>query len=273
MSSLFGTDSEKLQKSNIMKDDFGWEIPVELAPLPSEGRLYDPNSALYNKKTLKIKAMTAKEEDILMSPALIKEGTALDHVIKSCLIDKSFNIEELLVGDKNAILTAIRVTGYGSDYGVKVRCNSCSAFNDLKINLSDIKINRLKIEPHSKDSNLFLFKLPITGKNVLFKFNSIKTERAKQQHIENLQKANLGNTVGYVTTSLEYSIHSIDGVSDKNKIKHFIMNMPARDAKELRKYIAENEPGMDMKDNFICKNCNSHNEFDIPITSNFFWPS
>lgn len=273
MSELFGNDSGKLSKHNVMKDDFGWEIPVELVPVPSEGKLYSPDSVLYNKKGLKIKAMTAREEDFLMSPALIKEGTALDHVVKSCLIDNNFDIDDLLSGDKNAILTSIRITGYGPDYLIKIRCNSCNSFNDVKVDLSGLEIKRLKIQPHSEGSNLFLYELPVTKKKVLFKFNTVKEQKRKRQHMENLENANLAKGIGYITMLLEYSIHSIDGITDKNKLKHFILNMPARDSKSLRKYITDHEPGIEMKDHFKCKNCNSHNKFDIPITSNFFWPS
>jgi hypothetical protein len=273
MSELFGNNAENLQKHNVMKDDFGWEVPLELVPIPSEGLLYHPDSSLYKRKTVKIKAMTAKEEDYLTSPALIKEGTALDYLLKSCLIEKDINVDEMIVGDKNAILTSIRITGYGTNYPVSIRCNSCSAFNDVNIDLSSLKIKRLKIKPNTENSNLFLYTLPVTQKRVLFKFNSIKDEKRKRQHIENLEKANLGRSVGNVTLSLEYAIQSIEGITDKNKIKHFILNMPARDAKNLRKYIMDHEPGIDMTDNFKCKNCNSHNKFDIPITSNFFWPS
>lgn len=272
MSELFGQNADRIQKHDVMKEDFGWEVPTELVPVPSAGLLYSPDSLLYNKKTLKIKAMTAREEDYLASPALIKEGTALDHVIKSCLLE-NIDIDEMILGDKNAILTSIRITGYGADYDVKVRCNSCSAFNEVRVNLTDLKIKRLEITPHTEGSNLFLYKLPVTGKEVLFKFNTIKNEKEKQRHVENLEKSNLLNSVGQVTMFLEYAIHSIGGITDRNKIKHFILNMPARDAKSLRNYIIKNEPGIEMKDNFKCKNCNSHNHFDIPINSNFFWPN
>lgn len=270
MSKLFGSDSEKLQKENILKDDFGWEVPIELVPLPSSGLLYGPDSSLYKKEMLKIKSMTAREEDILMSPAFIKEGTALDHVASSCIID-NININEMTVGDKNAILTAIRITGYGKDYNVKIRCDSCGVFNNVNIDLSSLPIKRLKIEPH-EDSNMFLYTLPVTKKRVLFEFTTIKKDKQRKKHITNLENANMSNSVGQVTLALEYLIHSIEGITDKNKIKHFIMNMPARDAKSLRKYIYDHEPGIDMTDKFKCKSCNSDNVFSIPITSDFFWP-
>jgi len=272
MSELFGSDAEKMKKHNVLKEDFGWEIPMELVPIPSQGLIYHPDSSLYNKKTIKIKAMTAKEEDFLSSPALIKEGTALDYVVKSCVIE-DIDLDDLLVGDKNAILTSIRITGYGADYDVKVRCNSCSAFNEVRVNLSELKIKRLEIEPCQKNTNLFEYTLPVTGKKVIFKLSTVKSEKQKRSHIENLEKSNMGNTIGPVTMFLEYAIHSIEGITDKNKIKHFILNMPARDAKSLRNFIAEHEPGIEMKDTFKCKNCNSFNKFDIPVNSNFFWPS
>ena len=272
MSKLFGSDAQKMQKHNIMKEDFGWEIPMELVPIPSQGIIYHPDSSLYNKKTIKIKAMTAREEDYLSSPALIKEGTALDYVIKSCVLE-DINTDDLLIGDKNAILTSIRITGYGSNYDVKVRCNSCSVFNDIDINLTDLKIKRLELKPAQQNTNLFSYKLPVSGKHVLFKFNTTQLEKERRQHIENLENLNLGNTIGQVTLFLEYAIHSIEGITDKNKIKHFVMNMPARDAKSLRNFISKHEPGIEMKEHFRCKNCNSHNHFDIPINSNFFWPS
>jgi hypothetical protein len=270
MSDLFGSDSEKLQKENVLKEDFGWEVPIELVPLPSAGLLYGPDSSLYKKETVKIKSMTAREEDILMSAAFIKEGTALDHVANSCIID-NVNINEMTVGDKNAILTAIRITGYGKDYKVNVRCQSCGAFNNVNIDLSSLPIKRLKIKPH-KDSNLFMYTLPVTKKRVLFEFTTIKKDKQRKEHIKNLENANMKNSVGQVTLALEYLIHSIEGITDRNKIKHFILNMPALDAKSLRNYINDHEPGIDMTDNFVCKSCNSDNTFNIPITSDFFWP-
>ena len=85
-------DTPGVQKQNIMKDDFGWDIPIESIPLPTNGVIYSPDSTIYGRDTLKIKAMTAREEDILASPAFHKEGTSLSHLIRSCLIDKSIEL-------------------------------------------------------------------------------------------------------------------------------------------------------------------------------------
>ena len=115
-----------VQKQDVVKDKFGWEVPVEVVPLPSQGRVYPAGSPLRGRETVEIKAMTANEEDILMSPALIKQGKVLDKLMSSCLIDKSIDPQELLSGDRNALMIAIRITGYGSDYTVKTTCPNCS---------------------------------------------------------------------------------------------------------------------------------------------------
>ena len=99
---------------NVMKDDFGMEVPVESVPLPSEGKIYPVDSSSHNRTHIEIKAMTAKEEDILTSRALIKKGTVISELLKSCMVDKSIRVDQLISGDRNALMTAIRVTGYGA---------------------------------------------------------------------------------------------------------------------------------------------------------------
>ena len=276
MSNLFGGQkgSDQIQTRDIMRDDFGWEIPVESVPVPSNGIVYNANSSLHNLKTVKIKAMTAREEDILASQALIKEGTTIDYLVDACVVEKGFNAKDLIIGDRNAMIVAIRITGYGSDYDVNTRCKFCSAFNEEKVDLSNLAIKRLKIKPVRENENLFEYVLPVTKKKVLFKFLTSAEERLKQKKIETLEKASSGPFVGDVTINLEHSIVSIEGVADKNKIKHFIQNMPALDAKKLRNFIKENEPGVEMKFNYKCKNCGNLNEnIDLPINRNFFWPA
>ena len=264
--------NEYVSKVNVMKDTFGWEVPVELVPIPSKGLIYNPESMLYKKEAVKIKAMTAKEEDILSSAALIKEGTVLDHLIKSCVLE-DINAEQMISGDRNALMIAIRITGYGPDYPVKAFCSNCSHKNNMTVDLTSIPIKRLKIEPESEGENLFKFVLPVTKKTVYFKFPTLSDDRERSikektlnKHIQSLVSSN-------VTGNLELAIQQVDEITDKNKIKHFIMNMPAFDSRALRKFMAENEPGMDMNWEYKCEACGSKNRSLIPITSEFFWPS
>jgi len=266
-------DHGQIMRQNVMKDEFGWEVPIESIPIPTKGVIYDPNSTLYNTSTLQIRSMTAREEDILASPAFHKEGTALTHLIQSCLIDKSVNCEEMISGDRMALMIGIRVTGYGPEYHASSNCQSCGKNNDFVVDLTTIPIKRLSITPIEAGKNEFQFTLPVTKKKVNFKYVTAKEEREKNIASRNIQKVTGSSISNIITSFLENSIVSVDDVRDRMKIKHFVMNMPAFDSKALRKFILENEPGMDMKRSFECKNCGHHNETTMPMTSEFFWPT
>tara|TARA_R100000664_G_C2759912_1_gene150293 strand:- start:4852 stop:5655 length:804 start_codon:yes stop_codon:yes gene_type:complete len=264
---------ENLPKQDLVKEKFNWEIPVEAIPLPSEGKVYPKSSPLHGREMLEIKAMTAQEEDILSSPGLIKQGTVLNHLIASCLIDKSIDVGEMLAGDRNAIMVAIRITGYGSDYRVKATCPSCTRTSDQQFNLGQLEIKRLTLKSVSPDGNVFEFVLPVTGKTVNFKFMTGNDEARRSTHMDRMEKATgpLGIVRG-VTSRLEYQIISIDGVEDTNAIKQFISKMPAKDSKTLRKFIKDNEPGVDLSGNIFCPHCSYEGRVALPIGASFFWP-
>ena len=256
-----------------MKDDFAWHVPVESVPVPSEGRLYPPSSALHLKNSIDIKAMTAREEDILSSRALMQRGESITYLIKSCVMDKKIDPDEMLVGDRNSLMVAIRITGYGTDYNVSVDCPECSAKNHKTFNLGDLEIKRLEIDPVQPGTNLFSYRLPVSKKEVLFQF--LTTGAQTNMSLTNDRRKKLfpddavGNTV---TSRLESCIVSIDGVKDKNKIASFIKNMPALDSRRLRNYIDAKEPGIEMKSWMTCDNCGAQSSVDLPITTEFFWP-
>jgi len=260
---------------DILKEDFGWEIPVETVPLPSMGKLYDPDSTLYMRETVDIKAMTAEEEDILTSTALIRKGETIGRLIESCVVDKSFNTDDLLIGDRNALMVAIRITGYGTSYPVSYTCANCGTLNKADVDLSTLPIRALEINPVKSGINQFKFTLPVTKKDVIFKFMTGSDEKDRKVTQERMKKI-LGDNADLeknVTSSLETCVVSIDGITDPLKIKHFIKYMPAYDSKSLRKFIRDNEPNIEMVQNCTCSNCGTADDINVPITTEFFWPN
>ena len=241
---------------NVMKDDFNMEVPVESVPLPSEGKVYPADTSSHNRTHIDIKAMTAKEEDILTSRALIKKGTVISELIKSCVVDKSINVNKLISGDRNALMTAIRITGYGADYEAEVDCPECDERSKQEFNLSELPIRRLEIEPVAEGENAFEFELPVSKKKVVFRFLTGQDEQDMSIASERRRKKKIGGDYDNVVTSrLHQSVMSVDGITDKNKIAQFIRNMPARDSRMLRKYMDDNEPGVDMKLWMNCPHC------------------
>jgi len=261
----------KIQTSNIMKDDFGMEIAVESVPLPSRGLIYSPESSVFGREVLEIKPMTAREEDILTSRAYIKNGTVITELIKSCLIDKSIDVESLITGDRNALMIALRITGYGADYDVECECPRCATSARYNFNLSNLQIKRLEIEPVSEGSNLFEVVLPVSKKSVKVRFLNGHDEKEMMVLSERKKKLGLQHD-SLVTDRLSFSIVSVDGISDKNKINHFIKEMPARDSLALRKFLDNNEPGVNMSVTMKCNSCFEESDIRLPLGATFFWP-
>jgi len=259
------------QVRNVMKDDFNFEVPVESVPIPSMGVVYASDSPLFRQETVDIRAMTAKEEDILTSRALIKKGTVITHLLKSCMIDKRVDPDEMLSGDRNAIMTAVRITGYGAEYNVEVDCPACGEKSKQAFDLSQLPIKRLTIAPVAEGANLFEFVLPVSKKRVRFKFLT-GFDEAELAVVQERKKKQGMSTDNLVTQRLMFSIQSVDNITDKTKISMFIRNMPARDSLELRKYIDNNEPGIEMKSWMDCPACLDHTEVRMPIGAAFFWP-
>lgn len=269
-----GVDPRMPRQSHAekVKADFGLDIPQEVVPLPSNGKVYHQDSSLYGCETVEIRGMTAREEDILTSRALLKKGTVITELIKSCLVDKSVNVLDLLSGDRNALMVAIRITGYGPEYSVEMECPECSVKSPHSFNLGALPIKRLDIDPVIPGANLFEFKLPRSGKVVKFKFMTGRDEEEIATIAEKQKKLGLPSDAN-VTTNLLYAIQSIEGIQDRSKIADFIKVMPAMDSLALRNYMRDNEPGIVMKQDTTCNACGHSEEVSMPLGVTFLWPS
>ena len=260
-----------IQVSNVMKDDFGFEIPAESVPLPSRGIIYPDDGILHGQDTVDIKPMTAKEEDILTSRAYIKSGTVLTKLLESCVIDKRIKPDTLISGDRNALLVSLRNTGYGADYDVEVDCPECSTKSKQSFDLSKLEIKRLEVEPVERGQNLFEVKLPVTKKNVKVKFLTGSDERDMMITAERRKKSGM-KIESAITDRLSRSVVSVDGVTDKNKLNFFVKNLPARDSLALRRFLDKHEPGIIMKSWMNCPHCHEQSEVGLPMGAAFFWP-
>lgn len=257
--------------SNVMKDDFGFEIPVESVPLPSRGIIYPDDGIIHGCDTIDIKPMTAREEDILTSRAYIKSGTVLTKLLESCIIDKRIKPDTLISGDRNALLVSLRITGYGADYDVEVDCPECGTKSKQSFDLADLQIKRLEVEPVERGQNLFEVKLPVTKKNICVKFLTGSDERDMMITSERRKKSGM-KVESMITDRLSRSVISVGGISDKNKINFFVKNLPARDSLALRRFLDKNEPGIIMKSWMSCPHCHEQSEVGLPMGASFFWP-
>jgi hypothetical protein len=237
-----------------------FSLPVEEIELPSKGLLYPENSELA-KGTIKMKYMTAKEEDILTNQSYIKNGTVLDKLLKS-LIASPINYDELLIGDKNAIMIAARVLGYGSEYSFEY------LGEPYIVDLSQLENKVLDEKLYSTRTNEFLFKLPHSDNQITFKLLTHKDEQDINRELEGLKKINKDSSPE-ISTRMKYLITSVNGLREKKDIREFVDTaLLARDSRALREYIKEIQPDVDLT--FFPDG--GSDRINIPIGVSFFWP-
>jgi hypothetical protein len=238
-----------------------FKLPTETIELPSKGLLYPSDNPLSSGK-IEMKYMTAREEDILTNQSYIQNGTVFDKLFKS-LIVSDINYDDLLVGDKNAILVAARILGYGKDY--KFTYNG----EEHTVDLSTLDAKPFDENLINKGENRFTFQLPTSGFTLEFKILTHKDENNIKQELKGLQKIHKDN-ISEVTTRLKHSILSIDGESDRKVVRDFVDNaFLARDAKAFRDYVREIQPDVDLT--FFPST--SDTRINIPIGLDFFWPN
>ena len=242
-----------------------YKFPTEVVDLPSQGYFYIDGHPLSSGK-VEVKYMTAKEEDILTSQNLIQQGTVIDILLQSLIVDKTINIKDLLVGDKNAIMVAARVLGYGKDYQFEYN------EEEHEVDLSKLNPVKLDFKKVTKGQNEFSFELPTSKRTITFKMLNGHDESNITSEVKAKRKISKERS-SELTTRLKTMLLSVDGNSDKGYITNFVENeFLSRDSLAFRNYLTEITPDMDMTTTIVNSN-GKETEVTIPVTVRFFWPS
>jgi hypothetical protein len=244
------------------------KLPTEVVSLPSKGLLYPKESPL-SKGEIEMKYMTAREEDILTNTNFLRQGTVIDKLLQA-LIVTPINYDDLLIGDKNAILIAARILGYGQEYSFKYT-NTQGQEVEATIDLTTLKEKPLDESLIKSGINSFTFTLPKSGNTITFKLLTHGDEKKIEQELKGLQKINPNGSYE-VTTRLKYMITSINNDSEVKSVRDFVDNyMLAPDARALREYYAKVQPDIELK--FIPEDESYTGEgITVPVSLNFFWP-
>jgi hypothetical protein len=237
-----------------------FKLPTETVQLPSKGLVYPEGHPLASGE-VEIKYMTAKEEDILTNQNYILNGTVLDKLMKSLIVTE-FNYNDLLIGDKNAIMVAARILGYGAEYKFSY------GGTEQTVDLSTLENKPLDESLYTKGSNEFSFTLPTSGNEITFKILTHGDEVKINQELEGLKKLNKEGSPE-LTTRLKYMIQSVNGDREKKTIREFVdQAFLARDTRAFREYINLIQPDVDLS--FFPQG--SSKPVSLPIGLSFFWP-
>ena len=244
--------------------------PIELA---SKGWFY-PNGHPLSSGHLDLFYMTASSEDLLTSRNLIQKGIVIDRLIESLIATPGVKLDDILLGDKAAIMVAARVMGYGKDYTVSISCPQCDQASEVSINLEELEDRDCPFFTQEyKGINEFPFELPVSKKNITFKFLTHADEMSIRAELASIKKLAKTDIDKEVTTRLSKIIVSIDRETNGAKIRSFVESMPARDARALREYLKQVTPDINLSSSFVCSNCGYEGRANMPIDSNFFWPN
>jgi hypothetical protein len=249
----------------------GFTVPRDYVMLPSKGRIYPANSPLHNLEEIEVRHLTATDEDILTSRALLRSGKAIDTMLTNVIMNKSINVTDLISGDKNAILTFLRITGYGPEYDVEIDCPGCNDTIKHEFDLSKLTMRFLDVEPMGDGENRFDFIMP-SGIPIEFKLLNSAEDQQISDEQDKLKRATNSPLEKNVTTKYKHQIISVDGKDDQVFINNFVDTMNLRDSRAFRTYLEEVEPDVDMKQEYKCRMCGHSEEVEIPVTVGFFWP-
>ena len=251
---------------------FSFVVPTEFVELPSQGRFYPQGHPLHGKDSIELRQMTAKEEDMLTSRTLLKKGVALDRVIASIIVDKSIDPDSLLVGDRNAIIIATRVAGYGHMYETKVACPNCSTIQEYSFNLNHANISdgsdAKDLGVKFNDNGTFNVTLPVTNVDVCFRLLNGRDEKT---FLNGMQADKKTKNEKNITRQIAAIIVSLNEDSSIQAKQYFIDNVPSLDSRHLRLAYRLAAPNIDLTQQFECSECGHEQEMEVPLSADFFW--
>lgn len=249
--------------------DQKFTVPTEQIELPSKGLLYPKENSLSSGQ-IEMKYMTAKEEDILTNVNLLRQGIAIEKMLKS-LIKSPINYEDLTLGDRNGLLIAARILAYGKDYSFMYKNPNTGEEEKITIDLQNLKYKEVNWDLF-ENKNEFEFKLPKSGNTIAFKVLTVADDKKIDEEIKGVKK-NLGLEAGAVSTRLKHQIIAVNGDYSVKTVRDFIDQgyLLSMDSIELRKYIASVTPDILMNTTVILSD-GSEIDLDLPMTVDFFFP-
>ena len=152
----------------------------DVIQLPSNGQCYK------NKMDrIPVAYLTAYDENIITSPNLYKDGLVIDFLLKSKIVNKDINPDDLVSGDVDAITLFLRATSYGPEFPIVVRDPDTGEQIDTTVDLTTLKPKEFKLV--GDENGWFDFETPIKKDKIKFRYLTRKMEKQIQKvnEIEN----------------------------------------------------------------------------------------
>ena len=272
--SRLGLDNKPDNHAPIDAPELSFISPTEMVDLPSKGNLYPEGHAMYGREQLEVRFMTAKEEDILLNENYVKNGIVLDRLVQSLLVDEAVKSADLLIGDKNAIIIAARISAYGNEYETRVKCPACAEENKYKFDLFDSQTYHGEDydseEIVAQPDGSFLLTLPLGKLPCKIRPLDGVEERKFAQDLRKKKKTKINSQLR--SRQLKAVVVSVNDTTDARYIDTFCENVPARDASYIRSSLKKVTPTIDLEQEYSCSECGHEGTLEVPFNTEFFWP-
>ena len=228
---------------------FSFVVPTEFVEMPSGGRVYPETHPLHGQ-------------------------TTIERVIQSLIVNKRINPDSMLVGDRNAIIIAARISGYGNEYKTKVGCPSCGTTQEYSFDLNDSDVysgdTAEALGVTNNDDGTFTTTLPKTRLQATFRLLTGVDEKNMASQLETARKRKRPEQA--ITTQIRNMVVSVNGDDSVQAVSYLIENIPSLDARHLRSSYRQVAPNVDLTQNFECGECGHEQDMEVPLSADFFWP-
>jgi len=197
----------------------------------------------------------------------------ISKLLESIIADPKIKLDDMLIGDKNAIMVGTRILGYGKDYGIILTDPDTQEKVEHIVDLTKLE-NKPIDEKLFENGNSFTLELPNSKRVVGFKLLTQKDEKEIEEAMKDYEKVEkLTGVSSNLTTRLKHQIVSIDESTDQKEIDKFVDNeFLALDTRAFRKHLEKITPDIELKFDYTSQTGNLH-KIDVPLGIDFFWPA
>ncbi len=257
--------NQAYEKMISQETDTDLMVSYESISLPSKGKFYKDGL-----KEVDVEYMTSKDEDLLTTPSLIENGTVINKLLKRKIKTPNVNVDDLLPGDKSAVILFLRTSSYGPEYTVEVQDPRTGKYFKETVDL--MKLQQKELTELPDNDGYYTVELPMRKKIVKFRLLTSGEEEQIRKTAETLKDEYNEEYAEYSTLRLKSAIVSIDGKTDRNYINKFVDAMPAYDGLTVKKKMNEVSPEFDMKYTFTAKDGHKFDAY-LMVGADFFFPN
>ena len=282
------TPSDTVISNEATFNDIDPTVQYDVIQLPSNGQCYRSKV-----DRLPVAYLTAYDENIITSPNLYKDGLVIDFLLKNKVVNKEFNVDDLVTGDADAIVLFLRATSYGPEFPIVVADPETGEQIESVVDLTTLKPKEFNLV--GDENGWFEYITPVKKDKIKFRYltrkqekqlrkvtelegygtkafmldteretllaammndnnisdNEKKVIRSAASVMENwskkLKELNDSQFTRIMTNAMQLQIMAVNDNTNREFIRKYINQMPARDSLMLRKYINDNRPGIDFE--------------------------